>query len=149
MNMVDGIPAFYLDDTDYDFGDTEEGRSERAFQEAVRAQQEGDSYQSDDPFYQNTFGRSNTRGNDGSGESELEKQQQEFNKLQSEFDKYKSGEEEEIKQPMKKTSRVSKKKTVACRRYKATKMILKICVIRLILGRLDMTWVNTRMRLID
>ena len=78
MNPRTGMPEYFFgfggNDADNDSStftspsgtpDAAEQRAEQAYQEAVRAQMEGDSYQSDDPFFQSTFG--NNTGGDGGG----------------------------------------------------------------------------------
>ena len=62
MNPRTGMPEYYVVGESYS---KTKSKSDKAFREAVRAQREGDSYQSDDPFFQSTFG--NNTGGDGGG----------------------------------------------------------------------------------
>lgn len=75
MSKRDGYPSFDSDvktdqekDADDFYGEQQSNeRSEQAYEEAKRATLEGDSYQSDDPFYQHAFGGGDNSGGSGGG----------------------------------------------------------------------------------
>ena len=69
FDFVDGVPSFapFENATTNERAEEKERerRSQEAYNESVRAMQEGSNYQSDDPFYQQTFG--NRGSGDGGG----------------------------------------------------------------------------------